>query len=196
MAQVFSSELRTPAQIGGQGEISMELEKLFKISTLTHFYLGNGLHSARAIAQRLMDKHGYPWLPYNYPGHNLRVEVQSIFLGMVENRKGFVKLQLNPKDAIFYPVVSPGELVSRDGTNRSNLRPRVGHWVRFSLWHGNKAPNINQWTGEIIQLRRESGLGWYQILRDFDREIIELRKPFIYAYHKESWPDKSILGQR
>lgn len=160
----------------------MDLHKRFAIVTLTHFYLGNGLHSAMAIVRKLEKNHGYAGALADEPGNSLYNEVRAVLLVAAEHQKGFVKLRDIPRDTIFYPIVSPDQVVSLNTNGFTTLRPRIGHRVRFSCWHGNRAPAIMQWTGEIIQVRREGGLAWYQISRDFDSEIIELRKPFIYAY--------------
>lgn len=160
----------------------MDFSKLKQLGPLTHIYLANGAKSARAITRKLLEKHGYTSCFGEDHFDSLFENVRGIFLILAEQRRGFVKLRSNPSDAIFIPVVPAGRIAAMEGEPISFLRPKVGRRVRFSLWHGNNAPEIDKWTGEIIQIRRESGLPMYQILRDYDREIIEVRKPFLYSY--------------
>lgn len=87
----------------------MELEKILEIGSLTRFYIANGIHSARVIADKLIQRHGYS--EYIEEQQNpLYVNVKYIMICLADAKFGVLIKHKN--DYLFYPTVKPHELAA------------------------------------------------------------------------------------
>lgn len=155
-------------------------EKVKNFTRLIHFYIANGIVDSNAIAKRLIENHGYAD-PEN-PNMTYKI-VEEIFSScLAQSGAGFINKRKNPHNYFFIPATSPDKIAARDYQPKPKIKPKVVKRVRFTYWDGDNAPEVSNWTGEIIRKWNEGSIIKFEIKRDYDGNIIILTYPYIYSY--------------